>query len=70
MIEATPIPFESRHIEMSDYWYSRYLEALSQMDSSSNPKARMTYLELANHYKAMHRLCGHMPRSGVYCSAA
>lgn len=55
---------------MSDYWYSRYLEALTQVDSASSSKARMTYLELADHYKAMHRLCGHTRWSKNFRTAA
>lgn len=69
MIQPAPTQFEPRHIEMSDYWYSRYVETLSQIDSASSAKARMTYLELANHYQAMHRLCGHT-RWGKDCRTA
>lgn len=55
---------------MSDYWYTRYLETLSKIDSAASSKTRMTYLELASHYQAMHRLCGHTPWSKDYRTAA
>lgn len=55
---------------MSNYWYSRYLETLSQADSASSERVRMAYLDLADHYQAMHRLCRHYPTDREYRTAA
>jgi hypothetical protein len=44
---------------MHDYWLARYLTTMSQVDSATNPRVLSTYMKLADHYLAMHRLCAH-----------
>ena len=70
MNRPTPIPINPRHTEMSEYWYSRYVETMARVDVSPSLKTRMAYLELANHYMAMHRLCSHSRWSMDYRAAA
>ena len=41
---------------MGQYWYSRYLETLSQAECATSEVVRLAYLDLADHYQAMHRL--------------
>ena len=57
MIGCCGLGTARRKMEMPDYWLARYLETLSQIDSATNPKVRLTYVKLADHYRAMHRLC-------------
>lgn len=42
---------------MRDYWHERYLESLAQAKSATSERARLAYLDLADHHQAMHRLC-------------
>ena len=55
---------------MNSYWYSRYLETLSQIESATSERVRITYVELADHYQAMHRLCQNYPYDKDYRAAA
>jgi hypothetical protein len=55
---------------MSNYWHARYLETLSQADGATSERARMAYLDLADHYQAMYRLCRLYPADNDYRAAA
>jgi hypothetical protein len=57
-------------MKMANYWYSRYLETLTRADTASSERVRLAYLDLAEHYQAMHRLCRHYPAEGEYRHAA
>jgi hypothetical protein len=43
---------------MSNYWHSRYLQALAKADTAMSLQTRNAYLDLAVHYGAMLHLCG------------
>lgn len=55
---------------MCNYWHDRYLETLAKAHSAASERARLAYLELAEHHQAMHRLCRLYPMDNEYRNAA
>jgi hypothetical protein len=43
--------------DMAQYWRSRYLQALSKLETAQSTNMRSAYLDLASHYLAMQQFC-------------
>ena len=54
---------------MFDYWMTRYLETMAKAEAAHTTRVREAYLQLAGHYRAMHRICGR-PANRDYMLAA
>ena len=46
---------------MADYWKARYIETMLTVHETSSSPMRSTYLQLAEHYRAMARCAERRP---------